>query len=155
MRLNLGCGADIRTGYINIDRSPVSASPELFKLGDMQTLDWLTEDGTVNEIVAIDCLEYIPFELILQTLKNWTNKLIKGGILKILVPDCHLVAKSFYLGQFNLNEFSQIIFGTQKENDTRLCVIDTNTLLNILENLGLSIILKRYEGIAIYVEAEK
>lgn len=156
MRLNLGCGNDIRQGYINIDHILQKQVPkELYRQGDIQSLDWLTEDSTVDEILAVDCLEYLPNNVIKQTLINWTKKLSDKGVLKILVPDCLAIAKSFYQGQFSLEEYSQMIFGTQSDNDNRLSVIDTTTLLSTLQEIGLTILLKRYEGVAIYVEATK
>ena len=156
MKLNLGCGADIRSGCINVDRLPPNQiSPDIYKQGDIQSLDWLTENDTVEEIVALDCLEYLPVDTIKETLINWAQKLIAGGILKILVPDCYAVTQAFSQGQLSLAEYSQITFGTQNNNDNRLSAIDTTTLLSMLRELGLTILLKRYEGIAIYVEAKK
>ncbi len=156
MKLNLGCGTDIRSGYINIDRIPqTQVSADIYKQGDICSLDWLTEDNTVNEIVALDCMEYLPTNMIKQALTNWAQKLSADGILKILVPDCHAVAKAFAQGQFSLEEYSRVIFGTQEGNDNRLSTIDTATLLNLLEGIGLTIQLKGYEGVAIYVEAMK
>lgn len=156
MRLNLGCGSDIRAGYVNIDRMPQGKAPlETYRQGDIQSLDWLVEDGTVEEIIAIDCLEYLPTNGIEQALINWANKLSSDGTLKIMVPDCHAIAKAFTLGQFNLEEYSRMTLGTQEGNDNRLSVIDTDTLLRILQKVGLTISLKRYEGVAIYVEATK
>lgn len=164
MKLNLGCGNDIRAGYLNIDRVPTNQiPPEVYRQGDIGSLDWLTEDNTIDEILAIDCLEYLPIEIVKSALDNWAKKLVEptesgtsvGGTLKILVPDAHAVAKAFYQGQFNLPEYSQMTFGTQKENDNRLSVIDAITLLDTLKEIRLTISVKRYEGIAIYVEATK
>lgn len=156
MKLNLGCGNDIRIGYVNIDKMPQGqTSPDTYKQGDIQSLDWLVEDGTVEEIVAIDSLEYLPTEMIKSALSNWAQKLSPGGTLKLLVPDCHAIAKSFAIGQFSLQQFSTMILGTQKDNDNRRSVIDTATLLDMIKELGLTISLKRYEGVAIYIEAIK
>jgi len=155
-RLNIGCGNDIRHGYLNVDKMPQgNISLESYRQGDMKSLDWLTEDGTVEEIIALDCLEYLPHTVVRQALHNWAQKLCSGGILKILVPDCHAIAKSFYQGQFNLQEYSQMIFGTQIHDDNRASVIDAITLIDILKEVGLTISLKRYEGVAVYVEAIK
>ena len=155
-RLNLGCGTDIRSGYINIDLILQSqVPPETYRQGDIQSLDWITEDDTVNEIVALDCLEYLPTNVVKQALINWVQKLSTGGILKILVPDCHAIAKAFVQGQFSLEEYSKMILGTQEGNDNRLAVIDTATLISTIQELGLTISLKRYEGVAIYIEAIK
>ena len=156
MKLNLGCGSDIRLGYINIDRLPPGEiSSDVYRQGDISSLDWLTEDNTVDEIIALDCIEYLPTNVIKSALINWAQKLTTGGILKILVPDCHAIAKSFMQGQFDLNEYSQMTFGTQIENDNRLSIIDAATLLSTLQEIGLTISLKRYEGVAIYIEATK
>ena len=156
MRLNLGCGNDIRTGYLNIDHLPPNQTPQdVYRQGDINSLDWLTEDNKIEEIIALDCLEYLPANMIQPALLNWANKLTAGGILKILVPDCHAVAKAFSQGQLNLQEYLKIMFGTQQNNDNRLSAIDTVTLLSILQEIGLTISLKRYEGVAVYVEATK
>jgi len=156
MRLNLGCGNDVRSGCINVDRLPPNQiSPDIYKQGDIQSLDWLTEDNTVEEIVALDCLEYLPINAVKSALTNWAQKLSSDGILKILVPDCYAVTQAFAQGQLSLLEYLQITFGTQDANDNRLSAIDTTTLLGMLREIGLTIILKRYEGIAIYVEATK
>jgi predicted SAM-dependent methyltransferase len=156
MKLNLGCGNDIRSGYLNIDRLPPGQAPQdVYRQGDIKSLDWLVEEGVVDEIVALDCLEYLPINDVKQALINWAQKLTVGGILKILVPDCHAIAKSFAQGQFNLQEYSQMIFGMQEKEDNRLSIIDAATLLSTLQEIGLTISLKRYEGVAIYVEAIK
>lgn len=156
VKLNLKCGNDIRPGYVNIDCLPLGQiSPDMYRQGDTRALDWLTEDETVDEILALDCLEYLPTKIVGQSLTNWAQKLITGGVIKILIPDCHAVAKAFAQGQFSLQEYSQIIFGTQETGDSRCSVMDTATLLSFLQEIGLTVILKRYEGVAIYVEAVK
>lgn len=156
MKLNLGCGNDIRIGYVNIDRIPQGqASSDIYRQGDIQSLDWLVKDGDVEEILAMDCLEYLPTNAIKEALTNWVQKLSVGGILKIMVPDCHAIANAFVLGQFNLKEYSQMTLGTQEGGDNRLSIIDAFTLLSLLKSVGLAISLKRYEGVAIYVEAIK
>lgn len=153
MKLNLGCGKNIRSDFVNVDRLPFKA--EHYKQGDIRSLDWLVEDSTVDEILAIDCLEYFIAKDVKLAVENWASKLSTGGVMKILVPDGHLVAKSFYQGQLSLQEYQTITFGTQEGNDSRLSVIDATTLLAILKDCGLTISLRRYEGIAIYLEAVK
>jgi len=152
-RLNLGCGNDIRSGFVNIDRLP--GKSDNYKQGCMKSLDWLVEDSTVDEILALDCLEYVLAKDVRSTVTNWVNKLSPGGIIKILVPDCHLAAKSFAQGQLALQEYQMIVFGTQENNDERLSLIDPLIILDMLKELGLTVSLKRYDGVAFYVEAVK
>jgi predicted SAM-dependent methyltransferase len=156
MKLNLKCGKEPRAGYLNIDNfQHDKIPPDIYRQGDISSLDWLAEDNSVDEIIAMDCLSFILTSIVKQAVANWAQKLIAGGTLKILTPDCHAIAKSFSQGQFNLQEYSQMLFGTQENNDNRLSVIDSITLLNILKENGLTIVLKRYEGISLYVEAIK
>lgn len=156
MKLNLGCGKDIRSGFVNIDRIPQGKTPtDVYRQGDIQSLDWITEENTVDEIIAIDCIEYLPKNAIEPTIINWISKLTNNGIIKILVPDCHAIARAFSQGQFDLKEYAQMLFGNQDGNDDRLSVIDASTLLNIIIAAGLTITLKRYDGVAFYVEATR
>jgi len=155
MRINLGCGNDMRIGFVNVDKLPMNGPPELCRQGDIKSIDWLAEDGTVEEIIAIDCLEYLPLNSVQPAITNWASKLATNGVLKILVPDCFAIAKAFSQGQFSLGEFCQMLFGTQQQNDARLSAIDLDTLVKILGEAGLVVSVKRYEGVAVYVEATK
>jgi predicted SAM-dependent methyltransferase len=154
MKLNLGCGTDIRIGYINIDRLPLG-KPPMFKQGDFSNLDWLTQDESVEEIIAIDCLEYLSIHNVKPAIMNWAQKLCQNGIIKILIPDCHVMAIMFGNGQYGLEDFLRIMFGQQQDNDNRMSAIDALTLCSYLTEAGLKISTKRYEGIAFYVEAVK
>lgn len=154
MKLNLKCGNDVRSGYINIDCiSQNKISSDIYRQGNIESLDWLTEDNTSEEILASDCLAYLPSNIVEQAIINWAQKLIVGGVLKIITPDCYVVAKSFVQGQFDFKEYSVMTFGAGEQNDNRLSAIDAITLFEILIKSGLKITLKRYEGISIYVEA--
>lgn len=156
MKLNLRCGNDIRTGYVNVDRMPQKQlATDVYRQGDISSLDWLTEHDTVDEIIAMDCLEYLPTNTIKQAITSWYQKLSLGGVMKIMVPDCFAIAQAFAQGQLSLEEYSTMILGTQNNNDNRLSVIDTTTLIGFLQDIGFTIVLKRYEGVAIYVEATK
>lgn len=156
MRINLKCGNDIRIGYINVDKHQTNQGQNnIYKQGDISNLDWLTENDTVEEILALDCLQYLRTDTIPKGIDNWYRKLSSGGILKILVPDCYAVSEAFVQGQINMDEYSQITFGVSNDNDSRLSMIDRTILFDMLEKSGLTITLKRYEGISIYVEAIK
>jgi len=156
MKVNLGCGQDIRTDCVNIDKMPPGDFPDsIYRQGDITNIDWLTKSSSVEQIIAIDCLQYIQSDRLSSTIENWIEKLAIGGVIKILVPDCLLTAKSFYQGQISLEEYSNIVFGFRKNNDVRVSMIDAGTLINLLEKFRIKLTLKRYEGIAIYVEGVK
>jgi len=157
MKLNLGCGNDIRTDYLNIDCQPVPGNvpQDIYKQGYIQSLDWIVENGTIEEIIALDCIEYLVISDVKNTILNWTKKLKPGGTIKILMPDCFAIAVAFGQGQFSITDFLQMMYGTQKDGDSRQSALDSQSLYDILHEAGLTITKKRFEGVAIYVEAVK
>jgi predicted SAM-dependent methyltransferase len=83
VKLNLGCGFDIKTDYLNIDLIEFH-DPDL--VADITHLDVLPSD-TYEEILAQDCLEHLTRCNVKPALKEWNRVLKKGGILKIRVPN--------------------------------------------------------------------
>ena len=81
MKINIGCGEDIRQGWVNIDINPLDKS--VLKL-DVDNEKFPFEDNTVDLIEAIDLLEHlhnlIPF------LKECYRVLKHGGALYVEVP---------------------------------------------------------------------
>jgi len=109
--LNLGCGYDIRPGYLNVDFQE-QHNPDL--LADIRLLDMLPS-GYYEEIVAQDCLEHFPRTDTELALKEWHRLLKMGGILKLRVPD---IASAFAIlnSSTDINHqkgWIQMIFGTQ------------------------------------------
>jgi SAM-dependent methyltransferase len=79
--LNIGCGNDIRKGYINID-----------KFNDSSDVDWDVfnlplKDGSVSKIVCGDVLEHFGKFEVPRLLKEWCRVLDVDGFLYIIVPD--------------------------------------------------------------------
>ena len=80
IKLNLGCGSDIKKGYINCDKVQI---PGVDKIVDLdQKLDFA--DNSVDEIILIDVLEHVGD--IIKVLEELHRILKKGGALKIRVP---------------------------------------------------------------------
>lgn len=122
-KVNLGCGATIAPGWINIDNSwnillqkiPLLKSL-LFKIGLIQkiTLEagWrgksikkhdITkgipfEDESVDFIYCSHVLEHLPISKTRTVLKETYRVLKKDGILRIVVPDLKLLAKNYVEG---------------------------------------------------------
>lgn len=149
MKINLRCGDDIRTGYVNVDNVP--ANIDYYRQGEIQSLDWLTNDSTVDEIVANNCLETISYDKLSDVLNNWYSKLTKDGLLKITAQDCCVVYDGFLNGQINIAEFNHMVF----DNDKRRSVIDHISLQNLIEEVGFIIQYMRFDGYCFYLEAVK
>ena len=55
-RLNLGCGMDIREGYINVDKFML---PNVDVIHNLDVFPYPFDDNSINEIIFIDCLEHL------------------------------------------------------------------------------------------------
>lgn len=88
-RLHLGCGADIRPGWINID----AINPAAQRRCRVQDLDYAT--GSIAAIEAVMVLEHLGREDAVAFAANAHRMLRPGGRLVLEVPDlakvCRLV----------------------------------------------------------------
>ncbi len=95
MRLNLGCGSDVREGYINVDLH--KTHPRVIE-DDLSQLPWAFESDSADEILMLDFLEHFPYALTETILLECYRVLRPGGILVIQVPDAeqltHALSKS-------------------------------------------------------------
>ncbi|MCA9669715.1 MAG: glycosyltransferase, partial [Myxococcales bacterium] len=82
MKLNLGCGRDIRAGYVNVDFNPW---PGVDLVADFTRLP--LADRCASEIVAQDILEHISWREVKAVLGEWRRLLRPGGRLWIRTPD--------------------------------------------------------------------
>ena len=56
MRLNLGCGFDNRTGWVNVDKMPQSEPDQVV---DLEATPWPWADNSVEEIELRHVLEHL------------------------------------------------------------------------------------------------
>ena len=76
LKLNIGAGSTIISGFTPIDR----------KLGS-EAYPLSYPDNSVDEIRASHILEHFSFAHAQQALKEWTRVLKPGGRIRIAVPD--------------------------------------------------------------------
>lgn len=84
-RLEVGCGRKVTPGFVRADANPNVGA--LDWCGDVSTrMPW--DDGTFDEIRAVDILEHIPYRRTAAALTEWARLLRPGGVLYVQVPDC-------------------------------------------------------------------
>jgi predicted SAM-dependent methyltransferase len=81
-RVNLGCGYDIRAGYLNVD---ADARPNPDLLADVTSLPMLS-DGHFDELLANDVLEHIERTRTDAVLAELTRLLAPDGTMRLRVP---------------------------------------------------------------------
>lgn len=87
MRLEIGGGPHpLRPGYEQFDAIDWSARTGLsYTLGDARALPY--RDGSVEEVFASNVLEHFPPGETTAVLTEWARVLIRGGLLRVVVPD--------------------------------------------------------------------
>jgi len=156
MRLNLGCGNYIRTGFVNVDVTQQQLPPDLYRQGDISNLDWLCSNSSVEEMLALNVLQYIPYKVMDQVLSNWTNKLCSNGRIKILSPDINILCKLLCNRNMDLVTFLANVFGSQDQIvNFGKSATGMKDMCRQLESLGLMVVAARYENTMFYVEAIK
>lgn len=85
LMLNLGCGDDHRSGYLNVD---IRAEVRPDRVANVCDLSWLS-DAAAKEIVARDILEHFSYHATGHVLREWRRVLVLGGTLHLRTPDLH------------------------------------------------------------------
>lgn len=92
MKLNLGCGRDIRAGYENVDA---------FIKNDTRVIDvnlsrfpWPWADSTADEVLMLDFLEHFPYSETSKILGETWRVLKVGSCVEIQVPSFEECAKA-------------------------------------------------------------
>ncbi len=106
MKLNLGCGRDIREGWVNIDREH---GPGVDLVLDLDEGSLPFADGTVDEIRAWAVFEH---------LWNWEDLLLEchrvlrnGGRIEILVPYRDRICSAYHKRLFDLSTMDVFLEG--------------------------------------------
>lgn len=97
-KLNLGCGTQIKAGWVNLD---ISALPGVDVVHDIEKLPLPFADGQFDEILCQDVLEHVEYIPILRDL----HRIMKsGGRLSIRVP--HFTSKHSFIDPTHKKLFS-------------------------------------------------
>jgi len=102
MRLNLGCGNDIRKGWINLD---IFDNEGVDVVHNLNELPLPFEDEMFDVILCKDILEHVNYIPLMGEL----HRILKeGGLIKIKVP--HFTSKSNHIDPTHINTFSYRTF---------------------------------------------
>lgn len=100
VKLNLGCGKNLRKGYTNIDMVP--SHPDVVK-GNIRKLDY--GDESVDEIYLNMVLEHLDNADVRPALKEWNRVLKRGGKIEIIVPNVIGAVKAYLEGRLITHAF--------------------------------------------------
>lgn len=136
MKLNLGCGPDIKEGYINIDTCSID---ERVIKQDIRNLDFSPE--SVDEIYAKDVIEHMSIDDFKISIKNW-SKICKSGARIFIQTICwDSIIRAYYANVWDLETVIYMLFagknwvdGISRNEDFHKSVYSLDLLNNILSN---------------------
>ena len=133
-KLHIGCGSVIMPGWVNVD---VRKIPGVDIIDDVTELSCIPDDSC-DIIYACHILEHVSRHETAKTLALWKGKLVKGGTLRLAVPDFAKVVKR-YQSTNDISECIGLISGGQKNDyDHHFMVFDKASLTKHLEQVGFS-----------------
>jgi predicted SAM-dependent methyltransferase len=158
VKINAGCGADIRPGWINCDIQPFAG---IDFVADIRKPGWYRGD-TAEMIVLQKVLEYIPRSSTLDVLKNIHAILRKEGVLEIRTTDLAAVTKAMYLNQvsremgLNCEMVISLLYGKQQNKyDVKFAGFTSDFLQGLLVGVGFSITNAVSEDMDVIITAQK
>ena len=108
-RLNVGCGTDVRPGWVNLDVAPLPGVDVVHDLGE---LPLPFEDGRFDHVECQDVLEHLDYPPLLGELHR---VLRPGGTLSVRSP--HFSSRAVYLDPTHRTAFSIDTLGFFVPND--------------------------------------
>lgn len=74
------------------------------------------DDGEIDEILAINTINFIDYKNIYDVLKTWFHKLKYGGTITLSFFDIVEASRLLTVGKLNIDEARKIIYGNQNIN---------------------------------------
>jgi SAM-dependent methyltransferase len=106
---HLGCGGLILPGFVNVDSRPLS---HIHYLAQVQCLPFF-DDGSVDVVYVVHCLEHLPFDDTVKALKEWHRVLKTGGMLYVATPDLDRILDVYNKSGRSIPLIQQVLMGGQ------------------------------------------
>ena len=131
MKLNITVGGEAKNGYFNID--PLANQDDGVKLAvPMHDLS-----------VVENAICYLPHDHVFNILAHWISKLRHKGTLIITGFDAREITKRYMAGIINLDQFNEIMFGTEQVKRNGL---DMHRLDAYLRQLNMQVTSKKMDS---------
>lgn len=156
MKANLILDNDktILNGYINIDPFTKNANGQDIILGDVVTLDYIFDDGELDQLIARHILEYFPINSQASILHNWLKKIKRGGEFVYEQTDFESVCLAFAEGKIGATDTQKLLFGSQEKNwNIKKSGLSLLPLVEFLEGSNFKVMQKRWENLNFSVVA--
>jgi autotransporter strand-loop-strand O-heptosyltransferase len=138
VKLNIGCGNDIRPDYINIDKyNNTGQVDHQWDLGDIRM-----PDNSVDEIFTSHVFEHIPINEVYGVLEEWERVLLPGGKLVLHLPNLETEVR-IWLDTPDDRKWFEVhrIFGSQShEGNTHFNGHNPESLKSLIERFNFKVL---------------
>lgn len=131
-KLNIGCGKrNFGSGWLHIDAAkyPHIISDDIYA----------NSFNNVSVIYSSHLLEYFDRDEGEELLTSWYNVLVRGGQLRIAVPDFQAISDSYHAGEYEIEQYMGMLYGKMKMNDGYIyhkTAYDYRSLNKLLAKVG-------------------
>jgi len=144
IKLNLGCGEDIRKGWINIDRRIIKGIDLCYDISEHAIP---LQDKVVAEILCKDFIEHLSWRRVEYLLHECFRVLKSNGLIYIQTPDLEAIAKQVVLNPdfksgdlYGWKAIGFWVYGRQDEwGEYHRCGFTIPTLKRLLESIGFNV----------------
>lgn len=136
-KLNLGCGQDVRIGYVNIDLVP--ANNQVIK-DNVLNLDKHVAPGSCSEVVCNHLIEYLTPQELPQLIEKLKVAMRTTGIVTFTSFDYTLLS-----GQINYNNIDLITLNNLLYGNNRRAIYNLHNLKNMLTHYGFKNMVSSYD----------
>jgi len=110
-KLNLGCGSDIRKGYINLDKSRIKG---IDVVHDLDKYPWPFPNNHFDEVYGQDVIEHV--RALFKAMKEIRRICRHGSLVRLIVPYWHSSA-AFYPNHNYFFNIDSMKFFTEENRD--------------------------------------
>lgn len=113
-KLNIGCGHDIKEGYINLDKAKI---PGVDVVHDLDIYPWPFEDSTFDEVFGMDVIEHVK-DLVkaMMEIKRISKN---NAVVRLIVPYWHSSGAFYPNHNYFFNVDSMKFFTDEKRSYDR------------------------------------
>ncbi len=155
MNLLVGNEADIREGWTNIDPLAPENDHRRIRANPMN-LDPVCDAGEVDELVAHDLIDTLPYREANEVLDHWISRLAHGGTITLSCVDTLEVTKMFQNRSLMMGQLNALLHGEQTESwKFRQGSYHLGQLANILTSKGLVVLQKRIHQFRAIIVAQR
>lgn len=132
--LNLGCGVNTSSEFVNIDAFPFRKTHLVRNIQDLS----IFPTNSVDMVYASHVIEHIPRAELKKTLAEWCRVLKPGGVLRFGVPDIDKLIAIYNASGKDTESIVNQLLGQDRDYDRHCTIWNHSYAKKVLKEVGFS-----------------